>query len=98
MSMNPIDLRQFPAMCLRRPWILGAQMGMSVALRGLGRRSYAVAAAVNGVFLRQVGLGTTALLTAAVSLLVFSSLWWWLYIESRFRSYPNRYSPCIPAT
>ena len=71
MSMNPIDLRQFPVMCLRRPWILGAQMGMSVALRGLGRRSYAVAAAVNGVFLRQVGLGPTALLTAAVSLLVF---------------------------
>ena len=129
-----MDRFQFPAMGLRRPWILGAQFGMSVALCGLvwvedpmqqlglmtalatliqafasiqdvatdgmaidlvpeeehGRINgfmtfgkaigWASAAAVSGVFLTQVGLGTTALLAAAVSLLVF---FWFLFVTER---------------
>lgn len=120
-----MDRFQFPAMGLRRPWILGAQLGMTLALCGLvvvdnpmqqmwtltilamlvqvfaatqdvavdgmaidlvpesqhGRINafmsfgkaigWSGAAAVSGVMLTSLGLGTTAVLAASVSVFIF---------------------------
>jgi len=122
-----MDRFQFPAMGLRRPWILGAQLGMTLSLCGLllvddplqqmwtltllamlvqafaatqdvavdgmaidlvpesqhGRINafmsfgkavgWSGAAAVSGVMLTSVGLGTTALLAAGVSISIFGA-------------------------